>query len=141
MRESRRLSSATERGFALVSALVLAFLFFALIGLILIESTLSLRIAHQYRAKIVANNLAESAVQLALQELAIDEDGELEVDTAEGKISTTCRLTPSASQGGYDFEIAAVGVSAGVTRSRSRIIARGHQSVGTVIVREVEHVE
>lgn len=140
-RKSRRPSSATEEGFALISALVFAFLFFAMIGLILIESTISLRMAQQYRAKVVATNLAESAVQIALQELVIEEDGVVDFASNDGRMITTCVRTANPLQGGFDFRIEATGETAGATKSRSRVTARGHQSVGTVIVREVQHVE
>ena len=141
MRKSRRQCSGTERGFALVSAIVFAFLFFAMIGLILIESTISLRMAHQYRAKVVANNLAESAVQLALEELVIEEDGVVAFNSSDGSMTTTCKRKANPLQGGFDFVIEATGQSAGVTKSRSRVVARGHQSVANVVVREMQHVE
>lgn len=141
MRESRRQCCASERGFALVSALVIAFLFFSLIGLILIESTLSLRMAQRYRAKVTANNLAESALQLSLQELVLEEDGVIEFDSDEGRMSTTCKRVPNPNQGGFDFVIEATGETRGVTPLRSRVIAHGHQSVQNVVVRAVQHPE
>lgn len=141
MRKSRRRCSASQRGFALISAIVLAFLIFSLIGLILIESTLSLRMSHTYRAKIVAFNLAESALQLALQELELEQDGVVDFNGKEGKMITTCRRKPNMNQGGYDFVIEATGEAAGLTRSSAKLIARGHQSVNFVVVQEVVHVE
>jgi Tfp pilus assembly protein PilX len=141
MKKSRRRSSADERGFALISAIVLAFLIFSLIALILIESTLSLRMAQNYRARITAVNLAESALQLALQELEIDEDGVVDFNGKDGKMTTTCRRSPDLKRGGYKFVIEATGQSAGLTRSIAKLTARGHQGINFVVVEEVIHVE
>lgn len=141
MRKLRRRSSGNQRGFALVSAIVLAFLIFSLIALILIESTVSLRMAQAFRARITAFNLSESALQLALQELEIDEDGVVDFTGKDGKMTTTCRRTPDANRGGYKFVIEATGESAGLTRSVAKLTARGHQGTNFVVVEEVVHVD
>jgi Tfp pilus assembly protein PilX len=138
MKSSSRTRSAEERGFALISALVISFLFFAVIGLILIESTLSLRSAHRFRAKVVAQNLAESGMQLALQELAMGDDGRIDYSAAEGKITSTCetRVLPSMQT---EFELNVTGSSADVQPSVSKIKAIGIVDGGTVTVQQLEH--
>lgn len=128
-----------ERGFALISAIVLAFLFFALMGLLLIESTMSLRLAHDYRAKVLAHNLAESGLQLALQDLQLGGNGTVEFKMEEGTIVTVCTLRPNVLQGGEDFEVIATGSSAGVSPTTARVVAVGTRTVGDVVLRRVEH--
>lgn len=124
-----------------MSAIVLAFLIFSLIALILIESTLSLRMAQTYRAKITAVNLAESALQLALQELELEEDGMVDFNGKDGKMTTTCRRSPDLNRGGYKFVIEATGESGGLTRSVAKLTARGHQGINFVVVEEIVHIE
>ena len=67
MRSIRSSSRArtSERGFALIAALTLAVLYFALMELILIDSSRSLAEAQRFRARIMAATLAEDAAELA----------------------------------------------------------------------------
>ena len=62
-RTSRR--SRGERGIVLVSALVLAVLYFALMELMMMDASRSLNEAQRFKARIIASTLAESAAELA----------------------------------------------------------------------------
>ena len=61
----RRRHKESERGIVLVAALVLAILYFALMQLMLVDSSRALTEAQRFRARIVASTLAENAVELA----------------------------------------------------------------------------
>ncbi len=55
--------TSNQRGFVLGAALLLAVLYFALMELLLLDSTLSLQQAQRFRAHIMATTLAESAAE------------------------------------------------------------------------------
>lgn len=54
-----------QRGFVLVTALTLSILYFALMELMLIDTTRALGEAQRFRAHVVAETLAENAAELA----------------------------------------------------------------------------
>lgn len=60
-----RARTSSQRGFALIAAIVLAILYFALVELLLIDSSRELREARRFRARIVAATLAENGAELA----------------------------------------------------------------------------
>jgi hypothetical protein len=62
---SRGRTRDRERGFVLISALILAVLYFGLMELMLIDASRALAEANRFRARAVANVLAENAVELA----------------------------------------------------------------------------
>ena len=59
------MSKKRQRGFVLVTALTLSMLYFALMELMLIDSTRALGEAQRFRAHVVATTLAESAAERA----------------------------------------------------------------------------
>ncbi|HEX7420223.1 MAG TPA: hypothetical protein VF505_10080, partial [Thermoanaerobaculia bacterium] len=54
-----------QRGFVLITALTISILYFALMELLLIDSSRALREAQRFRAHVLAGTLAESAADLA----------------------------------------------------------------------------
>lgn len=54
-----------QRGFVLITALVISILYFALMELLLIDSSRALSEAQRFRAHVVAGTLAENAAELA----------------------------------------------------------------------------
>lgn len=71
MRSNRSSSRGrtTERGFALIWAIGVALLFFMLVSLVLIDSARELSEARRFRARIIANVLAENAAELAAERM------------------------------------------------------------------------
>lgn len=65
----RARTTESQRGYVLISAIALAVLYFALMELMLIDSTRALREAQRFRSRIVASTLAESAAELAAAEM------------------------------------------------------------------------
>src|SRR5438094_727313 len=65
MRSSFRDRTTDQRGYVLISAIALAVLYFALMELMLIDSSRALREAQRFRARVVASALAENAAELA----------------------------------------------------------------------------
>jgi hypothetical protein len=58
-----------ERGYVLISAIALAILYFALMELMLIDSSRALKEAQRFRSRIMASTLAESAAELAAAQM------------------------------------------------------------------------
>lgn len=65
MRFFSRARTRSQRGYVLISAIALAILYFALMQLMLIDSSRALREAQRFRSRIVSSTLAESAAELA----------------------------------------------------------------------------
>ena len=106
-------------------AIVLAVLYFELVELVLLDSQRELGEARRFRARIVAETLAENAAELAaLQIVARESTPQFSVNTEDGAISG--RMTKTA--GG--FEIHGEGTTSGITQSTARVILRGNV-VGT----------
>jgi hypothetical protein len=64
-----RTSERSERGIVLVAALVLAVLYFALMELMMVDASRSLSEAQRFRARVVAQTLAENGVELAAKRM------------------------------------------------------------------------
>jgi hypothetical protein len=108
-------------------AIVLAVLYFALVQLVLVDSQRELGEARRFRARIVADTLAENAAELAaLQIVARESTPQFSVTMEDGTISG--RMTKTAS----DFEIHGEGTTSGITQSTARVILRG-RVVGTYV--------
>lgn len=106
-------------------AIVLAVLYFALVELVLLDSQRELGEARRFRARIVAETLAENAAELAaMQIVARESTPQFSVNTEDGTISG--RMTKTAGA----FEIHGEGTTSGITQSTARVILRG-RVVGT----------
>lgn len=88
----------SQRGIALVAAIVLAVLYFGLIQLLLIDGSRDLREAQRFRARVVALTLAENAVELAAVDLVNRSGGFANEDDWQGKY--TGRRQGGSSSGG-----------------------------------------
>jgi len=126
MEKSRSIRSfsrarTTERGFALVIALVLALLYFGLIELLMIDSSRELAAARRFRGRIVAETLAENAAEGAALRIADD-------------TVTWTKFTRTDDQGEMDGEmrksgnsyiITAKGISAGLESTQVSVRLQG----------------
>lgn len=124
MRSTRSCSRArtSERGFALIAAIALAVLYFAMIELMLIDSARELSEARRFRARIVATALAENGAELVAHQMATP--GTLMENASaedwQGKIEGSLM---KASAG--DFEIEGKGVVAGITKAAATVSLKG----------------
>lgn len=88
IRTSRRFRTG-ERGFVLISALVIAALYFSLIELTLLDSSRRLEAAQRFRSRIAARILAENGAELAAQNMvhaaSTSGEAELAAGVLEGK--------------------------------------------------------
>ena len=116
-----------ERGYALISAIVLAVLYFGVMQLIMIDSTRVLREAQRFRSKVIAHALAENAAELAASQLLLTAVRNVDAKDADGTMKGTLRKSSS------DFVIEAEGTSYGAESRRSTVKLQG-RVLGTKVV-------
>jgi len=120
IRFSTRDEKRSERGFVLVAVLLIAFLYFALIQLMLWESSQAFRGAQRFRSRVIAQVSAENAAELAATGMVIGYSNEVEADNEESAMEATYnRLADD------EFEIDASAESTGVAPSRATVRIEG----------------
>jgi len=109
-----------ERGYVLISAIALAILYFALMELMLIDSSRALREAQRLRARVQAATLAESAAELAAVNLinAVP-TGPVNAEDDQGKMTATLQRT------GDQFLIDASSETTGVPSQKATVRVQG----------------
>ncbi len=101
-------------------AIVLAVLYFGLVELLLLDSSRELSEARRFRARIVAETLAENAAELAAKDIVTrDATPQFVTETEQGTVSG--KMMKSASE----FVIEGQGTSSGITQSTARVVLRG----------------
>lgn len=119
MRSSFRDRTRKQRGYVLVSAIALAILYFALMQLMLIDSSHALQEANRFRARIVASALAENAAELAAANMINQPRGTASYQDDQGK------MIGSIEVNGQDFEINARGDATGVVPLSATVRVQG----------------
>lgn len=128
---SRR--ARTERGFALVSALLFALLFLGMMELALRDTTEGVRAAHRQRARLASEILADNALELAAAGMLSGLPKSEVRANADGTMTGTLAFLP-----GDRFELTGEGESAGVARVVTRVVLRGRIEGSSVEIRESE---
>ncbi|HEX7150063.1 MAG TPA: hypothetical protein VF618_01150 [Thermoanaerobaculia bacterium] len=134
---SRTRTTRGQRGYALISAIVLSVLYLALISLLLIDSSRELNEAQRFRARVMAQTLAENAVELGAEGLRTRFMSNDEQDTTMGEASW--RMSREADG---TFSIEGTGVSTGVIKVESTVKIEGKISGDPptdIEITEVEH--
>ncbi len=111
----------TESGFALAIALILAVLYFGLIELLMIDSSRELAAARRFRARIVAETLAENAAEGAALRIA----DEATTWTKFNRTNEEGDMDGEMRKSGNSYIITGTGVSAGVESTKVRVELRG----------------
>lgn len=133
---SRARRSESQRGYALIAAIVLAVLYLSLVELMMIDSSRELAEARRFRARIIANTLAENGAELAAVEIANPE-----------RVSSSARASDSQGEfsghmnkdGGGNFDIEAEGKAAGLIASEAKVLVRGRVLNGQVKIQYTIH--
>jgi hypothetical protein len=116
----------SERGFALVAAISLAILYFALVELMLIDSARELKEARRFRAKVVAATLAENGAELAAAQMMTRYTGTESDENWQGRYSGRMTRTASTDGSGEErFVISGDGETTGTERVRAHVEIRG----------------
>ena len=129
IRSSSRARTNSQRGFALIAAIALAILYFALIELMLLESSRELNEARRFRARIVAATLAENGAELAAAAMVQKSYTTANAEDWQGTITGTMQRTPvdpnDPNTIGIPFTITGDGKTKGVTTVRASVRVYG----------------
>ncbi|MEK6375773.1 MAG: hypothetical protein AABO58_24095 [Acidobacteriota bacterium] len=116
-----------ERGYALISAIALAVLYFAVMQLIMIDSNRVLREAQRFRSKIISHALAENAAELAASQMLLTSVRNINAKDADGTMKGALNKSATA------FTISAEGTSYGAESRRATVRLQG-RVLGTKII-------
>lgn len=127
-------ATTSQRGYALLTALILALLYFGLMELVLIESTEAVRGASRFRSRVTAEILAQNGADLAAEEMVSRFTRDEESDLPGGHVIASYRRMPDAS-----FEIASAGTSEGPFSARRSLRIAGTVTNGNVAIVRVSY--
>ncbi len=119
----------TERGYILISAVVLAILYFALMELMLIDSSRALREATRFRARVVAMTLAESAAELSAAQLITQPSATVSASDDQGTMTAKMAHGPQPPPTPFPqpipFTIDAQGEVTGAVTQKASVTVQG----------------
>lgn len=126
IRSCSRAPRSSERGYALIAALVLAVLYFALVELLMIESSRELAEARRFRSRIIAQNLAENGAELAAVQMALPEraSSSVRAEDWQGEISGHMQKSGSGPSE-WPFKIEATGKTKGLVPIETKVVVIG----------------
>ena len=116
-----RAARIDQRGFVLISVLVIALLYFAMLELMLIESGEAMRNAQRFRARIVAQILAENGAELAAHNFALSNGKSVSYTDDSGEMHGKSERLP-----GELFTIEGRGTVGGVYPHSATVKIHGH---------------
>ena len=129
MRSSFRGRTSNQRGYVLISAIALAVLYFALMELMLIDSSRSLREAQRFRSRIISSTLAESAAELAAARMVTNNaSNSVQATDEQGAMDGSLRLVNG------QFELIGNAQSAGVQPMKASVRVQGRIEGTRVII-------
>jgi len=103
---------ADSKGFAMISALVIALLYFALMQLVMVESILAYRQARSIASRTSLHVLAEDGVELVTRDFCTSGGSSVTLESGNASVSAKSRMI-----GGQRFEIESKATSAAGTAS------------------------
>ena len=125
----------TQRGYVLVSVLVIALLYFGLLELMLMESSQALRGAQRFRARVVSQVLAENAADLTAHQLVLTNGRTVDFTNGEGRMNGISRKLPNDR-----FEIDGHGTAAGNLSMSASVKIHGHfEGCCSVVIDRTTH--
>lgn len=141
MRSCNHARRSSQRGFALILALVLAVLYFGLIELLLLDSARELGEARRLRARIMAETLAENAAELVAVQIVTKTAADDQAEDWQGSMQGSMRRSGEPnSPAGASFDIEGVGVTSGITVSKARVRIRGRVVSRDVRIQYTQHL-
>jgi Tfp pilus assembly protein PilX len=116
-----------ERGYVLITAIALAILYFALMELMLIDSSRALREAQRFRSKVISTTLAESAAELSAASMVTNlKYNKVNADDEQGSMTATCTVSKNPEKADETaFLIDAQATASGVSPVTSTVIVQG----------------
>jgi Tfp pilus assembly protein PilX len=131
IRSFSRARRSSESGYALIAAIVLAVLYFALVELLLLDSSRELAEARRFRARVIAQTLAENGAELAAVEMGKPERTQSSVRAEDwqgemsGHMTKTSCAPPACETPEWPFEIEAVGKTRGLVPIATKVMVKG----------------
>lgn len=117
----------TERGFVLVAALTMALLYFALMELLLLDSSRALGEAQRFRSRIVAATLAENAAELAALSMTT------QLVTSSNLVDSQGRMQGKMTRTNDTFTIEGEGETSGVMPQIAKVRIDGRMGSDGVV--------
>jgi hypothetical protein len=136
---SSRVHSDRERGFALLSAIVIAVLFFVLIQLLLVEATAASRQASRFGARVTAQVLAENAAELVALQMVRLGPMALQEQLEGASIHASWQRFPEQNAGEVPYLIRASARVEGVQPLEARVEVYGRLGESWITVDRTEH--
>jgi hypothetical protein len=133
-----RARTESQRGFVLVIALVLAILYFMLMGLVMIDSSRAQAEAQRYRARVVASALAENAAELACAQMVNLPSGMAELNDNQGLMRGAYHRV-GAGASGETFEVNGEAETKGLLRQKATVFIEGHFEGNAVHIDYARH--
>jgi len=133
IRFSFRGRTRNERGYVLISAIVLSVLYFMLMELMLMESSRALTEAQRFRSRVLAITLAENAAELASRDMVNRTSASIDADDADGK------MTATMLRAGPKFEISGEGAATGVQPVRATVSLQGRVNGNSITIDYAHH--
>lgn len=126
IRSFSRARTNSERGFALVAAIILAILYFALIQLLMMDASRELNEARRFRARIIALTLAENGAELAAADMISRNTSNVSRENPEGTFSGELNRA-FASPGAYEIPFTLVGraETTGLAKTKATVYVQG----------------
>jgi hypothetical protein len=111
----------------LITAIALAILYFALMELMLIDSSRAMREAQRFRSKVIATTLAESAAELSAASMVTNlKDNKIAADDEQGSMKADCTVTRNPEKADETaFVIDAQATTSGVSPVTSTVKVQG----------------
>lgn len=126
----------SERGFALAMALIIATLYFGLIGLMMVDASRELAEARRFRARIVALTLAENGAERAAH-MMVGGSPILTIDEKDWQGTIVGRR----EQKGATFRIFATATATGVVEAKAGVEVDGVIVGNTVRIDYTRHTQ
>lgn len=118
--------TSDQRGFVLVSALIIAVLYLALIELLLMDGVRALQEAQRMRSRVVAGVLAENGAELAAEAMVAKQGASVEATDVQGDVQGNYKRF------GDQFELTGSGKTAGVAPESAHVAIQG-RLVGALV--------
>jgi hypothetical protein len=140
MRSIRSTSRARtgERGIILIAALTLAILYFALMELLLLDSSRALAEARNFRGRVVALTLCENAAELAARGMAHSLTANQRYVNDEGIMNGNLRRV-IVNDTVSTFELTGEGTTRGLTTHKAKVSLKGRIENGVIKIEYADH--
>lgn len=119
-----RARTESQRGFALLTAVVLAVLYFMLMELMLIDAQRALTEAERFRSRVIAETMADTAAELAARDIVTLTPMKVTEVDRQGKMVGERNFGLNAG-GEMQFELSGNATAKGVPPTKARVFIEG----------------